>query len=366
MTAPWAAEPPIERRPAEPPTEPWAAEPRTEPWAAEPRTEAQAVEPPTAPWAVEPPTAPWAVEPPRPRTDAGPVSRPPLPGAPVAGSPFGGPSAGSPAGADLPTQSLPRGGAPYGGAPYGGATHGSETREGVPIGGPPLIQLRGLTKTLKGQRQPRTILAGVDLTVHSGDSVAILGRSGSGKSTLLSLIGLFDRADGGQYMLGGRDITRVSERRAAALRSAEFGFVFQRFFLLKHLTAAQNVAMALVNGQGWLPRRKRRAKVMAALDQVGITHLAKQKPPRLSGGEQQRVAIARALVRDPKVLLADEPTGALDTETGNLVIDALHASTARGCGLILVTHDWDHANRMGRVLRLVDGVLAPAPDRVPT
>ena len=102
----------------------------------------------------------------------------------------------------------------------------------------PLIQLTGITKTLRGQEKPRDILAGVDLTVHSGESVAILGRSGSGKSTLLSLIGLFDRPDGGEYLLHGKDITRVPERKAAALRSAEFGFVFQRFFLLKHLTAA--------------------------------------------------------------------------------------------------------------------------------
>ncbi len=150
----------------------------------------------------------------------------------------------------------------------------------------PLIELAGITKTLRGQGSPRTVLTGVDLTVHSGQSVAILGRSGSGKSTLLSLIGLFDRPDGGRYLLHGRDITRVSERRASALRSAEFGFVFQRFFLLKHLTAAQNVAMALLNGQGWLPARKRRARAVAALDQVGIAHLAKHKPPRLSGGEQ--------------------------------------------------------------------------------
>jgi putative ABC transport system ATP-binding protein len=227
-----------------------------------------------------------------------------------------------------------------------------------------LIQLSAITKTLKGQQQPRTILAGVDLTVHSGQSVAILGRSGSGKSTLLSLIGLFDRPDNGQYLLGDTDISRIAERKAAALRSAQFGFVFQRFFLLKNLTAAQNVAMALVNGQGWEPRRKRKARVMAALDQVGIAHLAKQKPPRLSGGEQQRVAIARALVREPKILLADEPTGALDTETGNLVIDALHSATDRGCGLILVTHDHDHANRMGNVLRLTDGRLSPAHQKV--
>ena len=221
----------------------------------------------------------------------------------------------------------------------------------------PLVELTGVTKTLRGQEQPRTVLAGVDLTVHSGESVAILGRSGSGKSTLLSLIGLFDRPEGGRYLLRDRDITRLPERKAAALRSAEFGFVFQRFFLLKHLTAAQNVAMALTNGQGWLSRRRRRQRVLAALDQVGIAHLARHRPSRLSGGEQQRVAIARALVRQPRLLLADEPTGALDTETGNLVIDVLHSATERGCGLILVTHDVDHAARMGRTLRLSDGTL---------
>ncbi|HEY0501544.1 MAG TPA: ABC transporter ATP-binding protein [Kutzneria sp.] len=223
----------------------------------------------------------------------------------------------------------------------------------------PLIRLSGVTKTLTGQEEPRTVLNGVDLTLHSGQSIAVLGRSGSGKSTLLSLIGLFDRPDQGQYLLRNNDITRVSERRAAALRSGEFGFVFQRFFLLKHLTAAQNVTMALVNGQGWLPRRKRRAKVMAALEQVGVAHLAKHRPARLSGGEQQRVAIARALVRDPKILLADEPTGALDSETGNLVVEVLRSATDRGCGLILVTHDRDHAAKMGSVLHLADGVLGP-------
>ena len=222
----------------------------------------------------------------------------------------------------------------------------------------PLIRITGLTKTLTGQEEPRTILSGVDLTLHSGESVAVLGRSGSGKSTLLSLIGLFDRPDAGQYLLGDRDITRIPERKAAALRSSEFGFVFQRFFLLKHLTAAQNVAMALVNGQGWLPRRKRKAKAVAALEQMGIGHLAKHKPPRLSGGEQQRVAIARALVREPKILLADEPTGALDTDTGNLVVEALRSATDRGCGLILVTHDHDHAAKMRRVLHLDHGVLS--------
>ncbi|GID33441.1 ABC transporter ATP-binding protein [Paractinoplanes brasiliensis] len=221
-----------------------------------------------------------------------------------------------------------------------------------------LIELDGITKVLKGQEQPRTILDGVGLTVEAGQSVAIVGRSGSGKSTLLSVIGLFDRPDSGSYRLDGHEIARLPERRAAKLRSSHFGFVFQRFFLLKHLTAAQNVAMALVNGQGWLPRRQRRARVLEALEQVGIAHLARSRPAKMSGGEQQRVAIARALVRDPKVLLADEPTGALDTETGTLVIDALLAATGRGCGLILVTHDRDHAARMGRIHDLVDGVLS--------
>jgi len=223
-----------------------------------------------------------------------------------------------------------------------------------------LVELTGITKSLKGQGEPRAILTGLDLTVHSGESVAVVGRSGSGKSTLLSLIGLFDRADGGRYLWAERDISRLSERRAAALRSAEFGFIFQRFFLLRHLTAAQNVAMALVNGQGWLPRRNRRARVLEALDRVGIAHLARHKPVRLSGGEQQRVAIARALVRRPRLLLADEPTGALDTETGNLVVDVLQATTDDGCGLVLVTHDWDHAHRMDRVLRLSGGMLETA------
>ena len=220
-----------------------------------------------------------------------------------------------------------------------------------------LIELTGVTKILKGQEQPRTILDGVELTVRAGESVAIVGRSGSGKSTLLSVLGLFDRPDQGRYLLAGDDISRLPERRAAKLRSSHFGFVCQRFFLLQHLTAAQNGSMALVNGQGWLPRRARRARVLQALEQVGIAHLAKNRPARMSGGEQQRVAIARALVREPKVLLADEPTGALDIETGTAVIDALLAATTRGCGLVLVTHDRDHAARMGRTLDLVDGVL---------
>ena len=223
----------------------------------------------------------------------------------------------------------------------------------------PLIRVTGLTKTLKGQDEPRTILDGVDLTLHSGESIAVLGRSGSGKSTLLSLIGLFDRPDGGQYLLGERDITRIAERKAAALRSSEFGFVFQRFFLLKHLTAAQNVAMALVNGQGWLPRRKRKARAMDALELMGIAHLAKHKPPRLSGGEQQRVAIARALANAPKVVLADEPTGNLDVHTAERVMNQLIRIVHQtGVAALVATHNLELAGRMDRVVRMDEGKLA--------
>jgi putative ABC transport system ATP-binding protein len=229
-----------------------------------------------------------------------------------------------------------------------------------------LIELAGITKVLKGQQEPRTILAGVDLDVYAGQSVAIVGRSGSGKSTLLSVLGLFDRADEGTYRLDGQDITRLPERRAAKLRSSHFGFVFQRFFLLKHLTAAQNVAMTLVNGQGWQSRRHRRKRVMDALDQVGIADLAERQPDQLSGGEQQRVAIARALVRRPRIVLADEPTGALDAETGQLVMNVLTAVTERGCGLVLVTHDREHASSMHRTVRLTDGVLTGATAQVAT
>jgi len=218
------------------------------------------------------------------------------------------------------------------------------------------ISARGLVKTFGEGRAERRVLDSVDLEVTAGEVVAILGRSGSGKSTLLSLIGLFDRADEGQYFLHGNDITKLPERRAAALRSAEFGFVFQRFFLLKHLTAAQNVAMALVNGQGWSARRKRRQQVMEALETVGIAHLAKSKPSRLSGGEQQRVAIARALISRPTVLFADEPTGNLDSASGAEILALLReAVELDGQTTLMVTHDPRAAAVADRVVFIADG-----------
>ncbi len=193
--------------------------------------------------------------------------------------------------------------------------------------------------------------------------MAIVGRSGSGKSTLLSLIGLFDRPDCGQYLLDGRDISRLSERRAAALRSAEFGFVFQRFFLLKHLTAAQNVAMALVNGQGWLPRRKRRAKVLAALDQVGIAAPGQAaagpavRRRAAAGGDRPGAGppAARAAGRR-----ADRRAGHRDRQPGRST--CCTRPPTGGCGLILVTHDRDHAARMDRIAATWPTACSPGVD----
>lgn len=216
-----------------------------------------------------------------------------------------------------------------------------------------LIEASGLTKTFPGLTSP--VLDGLDLTVHRGASTAILGRSGSGKSTLLSLLALFDRADSGTYRLDGRDVSAVPERAACRLRSEVFGFVFQRFFLLKHLTAHENVCLSLLNGHDVPGRTARATMANEALERVGIAHLAGRRPPALSGGEQQRVAIARALVREPQVILADEPTGALDEDTGADVVGLLRALSAQGTAVVMVTHDRAWAAAMDRVVHLHHG-----------
>ncbi|MGL4172541.1 MAG: ABC transporter ATP-binding protein [Actinomycetota bacterium] len=221
-----------------------------------------------------------------------------------------------------------------------------------------LLEVRDLTKTLPGMSRP--VLDGVNFTVMPGSTTAILGRSGSGKSTLLSLLALFDRIDSGVYRLDGQNVTLVSEREACQLRSEVFGFVFQRFFLLKNLTAEQNVCLSLLNGHR-VPGRSTRARMAReALDRVGIASLAHRRPPALSGGEQQRVAIARALVRSPKIILADEPTGALDEETGATVIDLLRSLSHHGTTVIMVTHDHSWASVMDRVVHLHHGRVAGA------
>jgi putative ABC transport system ATP-binding protein len=206
------------------------------------------------------------------------------------------------------------------------------------------------------------ILTGVDLQVAAGEHVAVVGRSGSGKSTLLNLLGLLDTPTGGGYLLDGEPTDRLGARRRSRLRGEVFGFVFQQFNLLPRRTAAENVAAPLLyaRGRSYL-RRMRTAREM--LDRVGLGARADQVPERLSGGEQQRVAIARALVRSPRVVLADEPTGALDVETGASVMALLAEVAAEtGAALVTITHDHSVAALAGRRFRLVSGHLSPLID----
>ncbi|KQS56824.1 ABC transporter ATP-binding protein [Geodermatophilus sp. Leaf369] len=203
------------------------------------------------------------------------------------------------------------------------------------------------------------ILTGVDLTVAAGEHVSIVGRSGSGKSTLLNVLGLLDSPTAGEYLLDGQDTARLRGRRRARLRGECFGFVFQQFNLLPRRTAAENVAAPLLyaHGKDFL-RRGRTAREV--LDRVGLGDRADQVPERLSGGEQQRVAIARALVRRPRVVLADEPTGALDVETGRAVMALLaEAAAEQGAALVTITHDLAVAALADRQLRLEAGRLTP-------
>jgi putative ABC transport system ATP-binding protein len=205
-----------------------------------------------------------------------------------------------------------------------------------------------------------SILRDINLRLERGEVVAILGRSGSGKSTLLNLIGLLDEPDSGSYTVDGIEVGSIGDRERSALRGRTFGFVFQQFHLLEGRSAIENVAAPLAHAsmREYAGGDKRAA---ALLDAVGLNERLRSKPSQLSGGEQQRVAIARALVRHPRVVLADEPTGSLDTTSGDAVL-ALLLSLARDAGsaLVLVTHDEEIASRADRRLRLVEGELVAA------
>ena len=200
------------------------------------------------------------------------------------------------------------------------------------------------------------VLKGASLTLSAGESVAILGRSGSGKSTLLGLLGLIDSLSSGSYRVDGRETARLGDAALARMRARTFGFVYQRFCLMSSLSAAGNVEAPLL----YAPKAggSRRRAALDALDWVGLADRARHKPERLSGGEQQRVAIARALVHKPRVVLADEPTGSLDVETGAEVLDLLTSLVKdSGLALVVVTHDPQIASRLDRVLEMRDGRL---------
>lgn len=195
----------------------------------------------------------------------------------------------------------------------------------------------------------------VTLTIESGEYVSIMGPSGSGKSTLLNLLGLLDRPTSGVYCLNGQDVTSLSDIKQAQVRNREIGFVFQMFHLVPRLTAAENVELPLILA-GMLPER-RKTKVADALEDLGLADRSHHKPDQLSGGQRQRVAIARATVTEPRVLLADEPTGNLDHKSGTDVIRILEQLNERGITLIMVTHDPEMGQRARRQLRMMDGRL---------
>ncbi|MFB9056223.1 ABC transporter ATP-binding protein [Mariniflexile ostreae] len=199
------------------------------------------------------------------------------------------------------------------------------------------------------------VLKGIDLAIESGEMVAIMGSSGSGKSTLLNIIGILDEADSGEYILDGLPIKNLTEKKAAIYRNKFLGFIFQSFNLIKYKNALENVALPLYY-QG-MKRKERLEKAMFHLEKVGLAPWAHHLPKELSGGQNQRVAIARALAANPKLLLADEPTGALDTKTSYEIMAFIQQLNDEGKTILMVTHEEDIANMCKRVVRLRDGVI---------
>lgn len=220
-----------------------------------------------------------------------------------------------------------------------------------------LIQLNNVTKNYRRGKEGIAIFDGLNLTIEKGDFVAIMGPSGSGKTTLLNLLGGTDRCDGGQIVFDGERIDGYSEGQLAAWRARSVGFIFQFYNLMPVLTAAQNVELPLMLTK--LPAKKRRDNVETALKIVELSDRAKHKPKELSGGQQQRVAIARAIVSDPKLLLADEPTGDLDRSTANDILRTLQQLNSElGKTIIMVTHDPEAARFAKRTLHLDKGAFA--------
>ena len=214
-----------------------------------------------------------------------------------------------------------------------------------------------------GQGQAAVVaLAEVSFTLEPGAFVAVMGRSGSGKSTLMNMIGLLDRPSSGSLSFKGQAVTSLSHDELAVVRNRSIGFVFQSYNLLARHTALENVELPLVYAGVGRTARARRART--ALDRVGLSHRSGHRPGELSGGEQQRAAIARALVNDPALILADEPTGALDSRTGAEVLGLFQTLNAEGCTIVLVTHDQAVARHAARILELQDGVLV-SDRRVP-
>lgn len=219
-----------------------------------------------------------------------------------------------------------------------------------------LIKLENVTKVYHLGENNFHALKGVDFALQHGEMTAIVGVSGSGKSTLMNIIGFLDHCTSGRYLFNNQDVSRLSEHELAHIRNQKIGFVFQSFFLLQRSNAVQNVMLPLF--YRGTPRAEAKEKAMSMLEKVGVAHLAHHKPNQLSGGQQQRVAIARALVGDPEVVLADEPTGALDSETGNEVMELFtNLNRKEGRTIIIITHDKEISRRCERMVTIKDGKI---------
>ena len=218
-----------------------------------------------------------------------------------------------------------------------------------------VIDMQGIVKRYyEGEPNELEILHGIDLKVFQGEFVSIVGESGSGKSTLMNMIGALDRPTEGQYFLGGRDISKLQDEELSDIRNQEIGFVFQNFCLIPRMSAVRNVEIPLMYAN--MPPKQRRERAMELLALVGMEERADHKPNELSGGQKQRVAIARAMANDPHILLADEPTGALDSKTGHLVMDIFHRlHEEQDKTIVLITHSQELAHETERMITISDG-----------
>ncbi|MES2776075.1 MAG: ABC transporter ATP-binding protein [Bacteroidota bacterium] len=218
-----------------------------------------------------------------------------------------------------------------------------------------IIHIEEIRKSYFMGNQELKVLKGISLDIYKEEYVALMGPSGSGKSTLMNIIGCLDSPSGGKYILNEKDVSRMADDDLAKVRNEEIGFVFQQFNLLPRLTAAENVALPLV--YAGLSKKQRIEKALAMLEKVSLADRSHHKPNELSGGQCQRVAIARALVNDPSIILADEPTGNLDSKTSIEIMDIFSAIQAAGNTVVLVTHEEDIAHFAKRIIRLRDGVI---------